>query len=232
VNPWEGKQIWIWELDRSGPVDQVVSQAVSLGLAGLIVKGWDGAAFWPQIGEVAKGAHAAGLIVCAWGYSYGRDPAGEAVAARQAVAAGADWLVIDAEAEYEGAAGPAMADGLKAAFQGQFGHAVPIAYTSFGLPEYHSGFPFASFAWCSVALPQVYWGEWGLSAVPALTSSLAGYRRFGLPVAPVGQLYGSVAARDIMSFLQVAANASCPGVSFFNWQEAGPGNLAAVGVLS
>jgi len=232
VNPWEGKHIWIWELDQSGPVDRIMSQAVALGLAGVLVKGWDGASFWPQLGQISLAAHQAGLVVGAWGYSYGRDPAGEAAAARQALAVGADWLVIDTEAEYEAATGAAMAGELKAAFQSKIGSQVPVAYSSFALPAYHPAFPFAAFEWCNAALPQVYWADFGMAPASALTACLGGYRAFGLPVAPVGQIYGQALPADIETFLQTAADAGCPGVSFFDWQGASAANLAAVGVLA
>ena len=40
--------------------------------------------------------------MCAWQYVYGTDPVAEAEVGARAVANGAQCLVIDAEAEYEG----------------------------------------------------------------------------------------------------------------------------------
>ena len=54
--------------------------------------------------------------MCAWQYVYGTNPAGEADLGAEAVANGADCLVIDAEAEYEGhyAAAQTYIDDLRA----------------------------------------------------------------------------------------------------------------------
>lgn len=101
MNPWEGKQLWIWELEQCGTPQDVVNKAAALGLTGLIVKGWDGGNYWSQIEQIIQPAHDAGLLIGAWGYSYGTNVTGEVAAAKRCLDAGADWLIIDAEAEYE-----------------------------------------------------------------------------------------------------------------------------------
>ena len=65
----------------------------------MFVKSSDGAGErWAQFNPALVAAlHANGLRVCAWQYVYGADPAGEAALGADAVAAGADCLVIDAE---------------------------------------------------------------------------------------------------------------------------------------
>lgn len=224
-NPWEGKHIWIWVLDQCGAAMDVVARAIDLGLSGLIVKGWDGSSYWAQIESIIGPAHEAGLIIGAWGYSYGVNPDGEAIAAKRCLAAGADWLIIDAEAEYE--QHPERAKTILAAFEAL---GVPLGYTSYGLPHYHAGFPWRAFsASCDVALPQVYWGDFGMPSGDALAQSLADCQVYGLPVAPVGQLYGDVSTDDVTRFADLCEIAGLPGVSYWDWQHAGDSRLAAVG---
>src|ERR1039458_10849847 len=55
--------------------------------------------FNPQLVSVLHANH---LRVCAWQYVYGDNPAAEARVGAAAVNDGADCLVIDAEAEYQG----------------------------------------------------------------------------------------------------------------------------------
>lgn len=225
IRQWEGKHIWIWELNKAGAPANVVAGAVSLGLAGLLVKGWDGPNYWTQIESITGLAHDAGLVIGAWGYSYGTNPYGEAVAAQKCLAAGADWLIIDAEVEYE--RNPGRADAVLAAFK-DLGAA--LGYSSFGLPHYHPGFPWQKFSQaCDVVLPQVYWGDFGIKMDEALAESLSNLRSYGLPIAPVGQLYGNVIEDDIIRFANQAEAAGLPGVSYWSWQHAGEARLAAVG---
>jgi len=226
---WKGKYVWIWQLEQCGSVPDVIARAREMGLAGLLVKGWDGGRYWPQIESIVGPAHRAGLLVAAWGYSYGTDPAGEAAAAKRALAAGADWLVVDAEAEYENADGKSAAVRLGKAFRNAVG-GVPVGLTSFGLPDLHAGFPWQEFcAWCAVVLPQVYWGLFGMSVQAALARSLNGLNRFQKPVMPAGQCYDRVTADEIILFGRLAENAALPGISYYDWQHASAEQLQAVG---
>ncbi|MCG9969788.1 hypothetical protein L9W92_17440 [Pelotomaculum terephthalicicum JT] len=225
MDPWEGKHIWIWELEQCGAPQDVVNKAVAIGLAGLLVKGWDGSNYWSQVESIVEKAHNAGLILGAWGYSYGAKPSGEAEAAQRCVAAGADWLVIDAEVEYEHY--PSRAQAILKAFKSL---GVPLGYSSFGLPSYHSGFPWRMFSdACAVAIPQIYWDDFGMTVDSALSRSLADLNAYGLPVAPAGQLYGSVTNDSIARFADICQNAGLPGISYWSWQHAGEARLAAVG---
>ncbi|OAT84846.1 hypothetical protein [Desulfotomaculum copahuensis] len=227
--PWRGKYVWIWQLDQSGEPRQIITRALGMGLTGLLVKGWDGSRYWPQIGSIAGPAHDAGLLVGAWGYSYGTDPRGEAKAAAQAVAAGADWLVVDAEEEYEKPAGADMATRLGTAFRNIFS-GIPVGYTSFGIPDLHPEFPWDEFSrWCDAVLPQVYWGLFKMTPEVALSRCLAGLKQFYKPVVPAGQCYGEVATDEIVRFGRLAENAGLPGISYYDWQHARSVQLEAVG---
>jgi len=221
--PWDGKQFWIWELDQcsGGDVGAIVAAAKSAGLSGLIVKAWDGSNYWSQIERIVGPARKAGLAVGAWGYSYGQNIQGEAGAMQRAVAAGPDWLVIDAEIEYESATGRAAATALFDALEAASLSNCLLAYTTFALPEYHPQFPYDLFSrHCQVALPQVYWGDMGMAPDAALKRCLSAHAGYGLPVAPVGQSYGAVTQAEILTFGNIAESSRVPGISFWSWQHA------------
>ncbi len=70
----------------------------------MFVKSSDGPANrWAQFNpELVQALHANGLRVCAWQFVYGNDPLAEASLGVDAVADGADCLVIDAESAVRG----------------------------------------------------------------------------------------------------------------------------------
>ncbi|MHB9004887.1 MAG: hypothetical protein ACYC6C_12665 [Coriobacteriia bacterium] len=230
MNPWEGKHIWIWELSSCGNPTDVVNKAVSLGLSGLLIKGWDGSNYWQQIESIINLAHNAELIVGAWGYSYGKDWWGELRAVKKVVEAGVDWLIVDAESEYKTASGKNAALRLGDVFRSAFG-TLPIGYTSFGIPDLHTNFPWQEFSsWCNVVLPQIYWQDFGWSVDYSLSRSLVGLKQYNLPILPAGQIYGAVTSDEIIRFGDLVETAGLPGISYYSWQHASSERLEAVGV--
>jgi len=232
---WDGKHFWIWELNRSenGSLDVLVNRAVELGLAGLIVKAWDGRHYWSQFDQILAPAKRAGLIVAAWGYSYGNDIPGEIRAMERAVSVGCDWLVIDAEIEYEGDSGRDNAASLLKAVKSSSFKDIVLGYTSFAFPGLHSKFPYDIFSsYCNVALPQVYWGEFRMRPDQALQRSVREMRDYGLSVAPVGQTFGNVTGEQIRVFGDKAEALGLSGVSFWSWQHATAEMMDAVRALS
>ncbi|MGI6628651.1 MAG: hypothetical protein ACOX4K_09980 [Bacillota bacterium] len=232
LKPWNGKHMWIWMLNQTGPPVQIVSRSVDMGLSGLLVKAWDGGSsglFLEQLMQIIKPAHDAGLFVGAWGYSYGNNIAGEVKAMEKASKAGADWLVIDAEDEYENHEGKNKALKLGIEVTRALGTSVYLGYSTFALPQYHDAFPYQEFSsYCSVCLPQVYWGLMSLSSEEALAMSLRGLEEFRLPVVPVGQSYGEVTPDEIIRFSRIAMANSLEGISYYNWQHATEAQLDAV----
>ncbi|HWJ42807.1 MAG TPA: hypothetical protein VNR67_05175, partial [Solirubrobacterales bacterium] len=97
--------MWVWYVSRSegGSVGAIVARAKRNDVGTVYVKSGDGGTYWSQFNASLVGAlHRAGLSVCAWQFVYGDAPEAEAQVGAAAVRAGADCLVIDAEAEYEG----------------------------------------------------------------------------------------------------------------------------------
>src|SRR5215217_3213161 len=103
---FRGNGMWIWEAGRSEGGDPVAiaGRARAAGIATVFVKSSDGGSSrWAQFNPTfVQALKAQGLRVCAWQFVYGSDPAGEAALGADAVASGADCLVIDAESQYEG----------------------------------------------------------------------------------------------------------------------------------
>lgn len=235
ANPWLGKHMWIWELDQceGGNVEAIITKAKDLGLAGLLVKAWDGGNYWSQFEQIATPAKNAGLVMGAWGYSYGANISGEVNNMEKAVAAGADWLIIDAEGEYESQAGRGNALSLSSALSASPIRAVTLGYSSFAFTDLHAAFPYDVFSsFCAVALPQVYWGEFKTPSDKALNECLQTYQPFDLPVMPVGQSYGGVSPGEISVFGETAGATGLPGISFWSFQHATSEMMDAIKAIS
>jgi hypothetical protein len=143
AGPLEGQGMWIWYIERSsgGSVPAIIAQAHAAGVTTVFVKSSDGSSnYWSQFSpQLVAELHAGGLKVCAWQYVYGTNPAGEAALGAEAVANGADCLVIDAEEQYEGKY--AAAQTYIADLRAKIGAAYPLALASFPYVSYHPSFP-------------------------------------------------------------------------------------------
>ena len=168
ANPsvFDGQGMWIWYMSASdkGSVTAIAEQAHAAGVTTLFIKSSDGSTnYWSQFSAQLVGElHAVGLKVCGWQYVYGSNPAGEAALGAEAVANGAECLVIDAEAEYEGhyAAAQTYLTDLRA----KIGSAYPLGLASFPYVNYHPTFPYSVFLGPEGAqfnLPQMYWKDIG-----------------------------------------------------------------------
>lgn len=212
--------MWIWQLSQceGGNVSSIIAQARKAGIGALIVKAHDGTSWWSQFSaSLINVVHNAGMKAGAWGYCYGRDPAVEVRQALTVLELGADFYVADVETEFDRGAMWNAADQLMSAIKaGAKGK--PVGYTSFALPQYHPGFPFSVFSkHADFTMPQVYWGDLGLAPATAVQTSLAYYRKFGVPIVPIGQSYGMVTPSQIQTFINACAG--LPGVSFWDYQH-------------
>ncbi len=224
--PFEGQGMWIWYLSRSdgGSVAAIAAQAHAAGVSTLFVKSSDGSSnYWSQFSpQLVAELHANGLKVCAWQYVYGTEPVGEAALGAQAVADGAECLVIDAEGEYEGhyAAAQTYIDDLRA----KIGAEYPLGLASFPYVFDHPSFPYSVFLGPGGAqynVPQMYWKDIGQSVDTVYANTYIANRVYGRPIFPLGQTYGGVSAADLLRFREEAVDYGSPGVSFWDWQESG-----------
>jgi peptidoglycan hydrolase-like protein with peptidoglycan-binding domain len=235
ASPLEGQGMWIWYIERSdgGSVPAIIAQAHAAGVTTLFVKSSDGSSnYWSQFSpQLVAELHAGGLRVCAWQYVYGTNPAGEAALGAEAVANGADCLVIDAEEQYEGryAAAQTYITDLRA----RIGPAYPLALASFPFVSYHPSFPYSVFLGPGGAqynAPQMYWHDIGVSVDTVYANTYIANRIYGRQLYPLGQTYGHVSAGELLRFREEAVDYGAAGWSFWDWQEtatSGWGALAA-----
>jgi hypothetical protein len=229
-----GSGMWIWDLPKSdgGNLAVIVAKAHQYGISTVFVKSADGAAdyngqFTP---DLVAALHANGLRACAWQYVYGSDPLGEANVAVNAVRAGADCFVIDAESEYQSRY--AAAQQYVTALRTQVGAGYPVGLTSFPYVDYHARLPYSVFLGpngAQVNLPQVYWKEIGDSVDAASAHTLAHNRIYGTAIAPLGQSYNSPPPEDVSRFRSIWAGYGAGGISWWSWQATGDPAWAALG---
>ena len=126
---------------------------------------------------------------------------------------GADCLVIDAEAEYEGqyAAAQTYIKDLRA----KVGVDYPLALASFPYVSYHSSFPYSVFLGPEGAqynAPQMYWHDIGVSVDTVYANTYIANRIYGRPIFPSGQTYGGVSSTDLLRFREEAVDYGASGL--------------------
>lgn len=232
ANPFSGRGMWIWELARSngGDLSQIIARAKRSGISTLMIKSSDGTTYWPQFSSTLVGElHAAHLRVCAWQYVYGDDPVGEAQVGAEAVRNGADCLLIDAEAEYQGkyVAAQTYIQRLRRLIGTRF----PVALAGFPWIDYHPSFPYSVFLGPGGAqddVPQMYWRDIGVSPGEVYAHTYSWNELYQRPIFPLGQLYGSPPPAQVLRFRQLSRVYGSPGVSWFDWQDAGSRQFEAM----
>jgi hypothetical protein len=229
----DGQGMWIWYVSKSngGSVASIVAQAHAAGVTTVFVKSSDGASnYWTQFSpQLVAELHANGLKVCAWQYVYGTNPVGEAALGAEAAHNGADCLVIDAEAEYEGhyAAAQTYIKELRTAI----GPSYPLALASFPYVSYHPSFPYSVFLGPEGAqynAPQMYWHDIGVSVDTVYANTYIANRIYQRPIFPLGQTYGGVSATELLRFREEAVDYGATGWSFWDWQETGASGWSAL----
>jgi peptidoglycan hydrolase-like protein with peptidoglycan-binding domain len=228
-----GQGMWIWYVSQSdgGSVAAVAAQAHAAGVTTVFIKSSDGSSnYWSQFSpQLVAELHANDLKACAWQYVYGTNPVGEADLGAQAVANGADCLVIDAESEYEGRYGAAQTyiETLRA----KIGPAYPLGLASFPYVDYHPSFPYSVFLGPNGAqfnAPQMYWHDIGTSVADVYVHTYEENLIYGRAIVPLGQTYGGVSPSEIVAFRSLAGPYGAPGLSFWDWQETSSAGWAAL----
>ena len=221
---FDGQGMWIWYMSQSngGSVPAIAARAHAAGVTTLFIKSSDGSHnYWSQFSpQLVAELHANGLKACAWQYVYGSNPAGEAELGARAVANGADCLVIDAEAEYEGhyAAAQTYVNGLRA----KVGPTFPLGLATFPYVSYHPAEPYSVFLGPGGAqynAPQMYWHDIGVSVDTVYANTYIGNRIYNRPIFPLGQTYGGVSSAEVLRFREEAVDYGAAGLSFWDWQE-------------
>jgi peptidoglycan hydrolase-like protein with peptidoglycan-binding domain len=224
ASAFEGEGMWIWYLSDSdgGNLASIVAQAHAAGVTTLFVKSSDGSTnYWSQFSpQLVATLHANGLHVCAWQFVYGSEPVGEAALGAEAVANGADCLVIDAESEYEGRYGAAQT--YIADLRAKIGPSYPLGLASFPYVYDHTSFPYSVFLGPNGAqfnAPQMYWRDIGNSIDTVYANTYIANRVYGRPIYPLGQTYENPSSAELVRFREEAVDYGSTGVSWWDWQE-------------
>jgi peptidoglycan hydrolase-like protein with peptidoglycan-binding domain len=231
---FDGQGMWIWYLSQSdgGSLASIVAQAHAADVSTVFVKSSDGSTnYWSQFSSaLVQQLHANGLHVCAWQFVYGTNPAGEANLGAEAVANGADCLVIDAEGEYEGRYGAAQT--YIADLRARIGAAYPLGLASFPYVYDHTSFPYSVFLGPNGAqfnAPQMYWKDIGNSVDTLYANTYISNRVYGRPIVPLGQTYNHPSNAELVRFREEAVDYGASGLSWWDWQETPGGEWTALG---
>jgi hypothetical protein len=232
-NPLATRALWIWELSASshGSVSAIIARAHHYGVRTLIVKSGDGSSYWSQFSKtLVSRLHRAGIKVCAWQFVYGVHPATEAKVGAEAVARGANCLVIDAEGTYQGRY--VAAQTYITALRKRVGTSYPVALASFPYIDYHSNFPYSVFLGPNGAqynVPQMYWRDIGVSVTTVFAHTYEWNEIYRRPIYPLGQLYGSPPLTQLRQFDKLLQLYGAKGSSWWDWQLASNRELATLG---
>jgi peptidoglycan hydrolase-like protein with peptidoglycan-binding domain len=229
ASPFSGRGMWIWYVSRSdhGDPSAIVAQARSAGIKTLFIKSGDGGNYLSQFSRsLVRSLHAAGVHVCAWQYVYGTYPIAEAAVGARAVRNGADCLVIDAEAEYEGryVSAQTYIDELRAAV----GRRYPIGLASFPYVDYHPGFPYSVFLGHGGAqfnLPQMYWRDIGTSVGAVYQHTYTDNRIYRRPIRPLGETDNGASVSEIALFRGLSVAYHARGLSWWDFAWAAANRL-------
>jgi hypothetical protein len=238
--PIAGKGMWIWLFPQveGGDPARIVWKAQRLGLTHLYVRSSSttgGLKWLGDINRIVPVAHAAGIKVIAWDFPRLANPRADAqriirvIDHRTPSGDRVDGIAVDLETAGEGvhlsAVGARiLSDTLKHARPSAFRVLVPPRPS----PTMIRTYPYSLIpAWSAVA-PMVYWHQ--RDAGRLALESVRYLKRFGRPVAPIGQAYnsaldpggqgGSPNASTLVYFAQSAVRAGAVGVSFWSWQHA------------
>lgn len=224
---FDGLGMWIWYIAKSngGNVASIAEQAKADGVSTVFVKSSDGPEnYWSQFSpELVQQLQAAGLRVCAWQFVYGSRPLGEAKLGAEAVQAGAECLVIDAESSYEGRYGAAQL--YIRALREAVGPEYPIGLASFPYVDYHESLPYSVFLGPEGAqfnLPQMYWKDIGVSVEEVFVHTYEQNLIYGRQIEPLGQTYSKPTNSELVAFRTLAGAYGGTGCSFWDWQETKP----------
>jgi hypothetical protein len=234
-SPFVRQGMWIWYVDQSqgGSVPAILGTAHRHHIGTVYIKAGDGARRWDQFdAPLVRALHHGGLKVCAWQFVYGDAPAAEARVGVAARRAGADCLVIDAEAEYEGKY--AAADLYMSSLRAAVGANYPLSLAGFPYVDYHPAFPYSVFlgpGGATVNQPQMYWKDIGTSLREVFAHTWLYNELWGRPIFPVGQTYGGPGRVPLRLFRRFSASyGTVP--SWWDWQETNPAEWGALGARS
>lgn len=249
VLPVAGKGMWIYEMHRThrGDPVRIVRMAERLGLTHIYVRVGSGWTRRPrtlhEAARVLPAAHAHGIKVVAWYFPYFRNVGNEVAQSLRTI-----------RYRYRGHRFDGFAADIERVPGAKF-RTPRIARYSRGLQRgagemplisvvpwpstYQHSFPYgAAVRGYDAVAPMAYWGFF--SPLDVVATSMKRLKRFGIPIAPIGQAYnmgpeggprGRPHPRALHAFMAQARAHGAVGVSFWSWQHAGMALLRAVGAF-
>jgi hypothetical protein len=236
TSPFDRQGMWIWYVSRSegGSIPRIVARAQQGGIGTVYVKEGDAGSVWSQFSSsLVEALHRGGIDVCAWQFVYGERPLAEARVGAAAVRRGADCLVIDAEAEYEGRY--AAAERYVRALRARIGPSPPLSLAGFPYVDYHPAFPYSVFFGPDGAQynqPQMYWKAIGTSVRTVYEHTYLFNRLWGHPIYPLGQTYESPGRAQVLRFRRFAQSYGGLAPSWWDWQETAHRTWSALGAAT
>ena len=250
-----GKGFFVWRVEnilaRSGDdLAGVVASAVNAGIQHLIVKIADGSEPYPLHRHDPTGTQEqnsaifiqemqnAGITVWGWSFVYGDRTTPELQAqlfARRAQQFQLSGLVINAERDWKNQQGAGRANILATVLRAEMGDDIPLALSSYRYPSIHTDFPFVPFMEiCDVAMPQVYWAQFGGQEGDAVLNLQKSYDEYATRFpkklfVPTGAAFGepqpdgsfwTATPNQIERFLAHAQEMGLPAINFWSWEHA------------
>lgn len=224
---------------RGGNLDEMISQAKAMGITGVLIKFADGdlispagvpdansQRFMEEFKRITPFFKQAGFKVGGWIYQYLTSVTGEIDACSQAIAAGADWIVLNAEADAKGKKSEVKLFGEMIRDKHPN---VTIGFSSFAIASFHQTVPFDEYAaFVDVIMPQMFWNDIGWTVSKTFRDSITSYAKYGKPIAPTGQAYAGATTKDMARFVELCKEVGFKGISWWSWQHATAAQVNAV----
>lgn len=193
----KGKGIYVWQIWRCGPVEQIIENVKRAGMTHIIPKIADGNYEYAKnstyLNELLYLAHKNGIKVVPYQFVYGVYAESEGIrAVKELNKYPYDGFVINAESAYRDLPDPARAavkysEIVRNAFPN-----LPIYLSTFRYPSVHRPFPFESFLqYCDAAMPQVYWMQANGTVPYQLNRTISEYEAIdpGVVIIPTGAAF-------------------------------------------
>ena len=246
ASPIAGKGMWIYEFDliAKGNVQRIVNAAKSFGMTHLYVRAGtsrSGLNTFSDIARILPVAHAAGLKVIPWFFVYLKDPAKDVQRTISVLRANVgghriDGFAADIETRAEGTV---LTTQRMKAYIDAINRVHPEAYMILVPPRPNSYtvriYPFHLTPRFDAVAPMVYWG--GNDPAKATRDAVSYLKRYGRPVAPIGQVYdmgpeggpkGRPTPPALRRFMNEARGRGAVGFSFWSWQHSDLGQWHAI----
>jgi hypothetical protein len=227
----QGKGIYIWQIWRSGPVEEIIANVKRAGMMHIIPKIADGNYEYvgnaPYLSQLLSMAHDLNIKVTPYHYVYGAYAKSEAIRIIQELKKYPyDGLVINAETQYRDLPNSATAAQLYCETVREAFPDLPLYLSTFRFPSYHRGFPFKTFLkYMDGNMPQVYWMQSNGTVPAQLDQTIAEYASLtDVPMIPTGAAFNehgwAALPEDQKIFVDEAKEHNLRGCNWWEYRHA------------